>query len=154
MYWEFLFSLFVGAFVAPMLFSFMIMPFLMGFGALARRDRAPLPGHVVMGTAVVAQLYFWVGWAAFCAVITVLTTSDTSISAGWLYYVTAFIFLVMPIGYLRTQEERGAKDQAEARNIQRGSNFYDVVTIVAFICFCLFPTATVPPYGWFLQFLA
>ena len=152
MYWSFLFSLFVGAFVTPTLFSFVVGP-LLGLLVLTSRDRMSILSYVVIAVSFVAQVYFWVGWASYCTFITVLATADSSVTFVWLYYVTAFIFLVMPIGYLRTQEERGAQDEAEIRRIGRGSNLYDVLTIVAFIAFCLFPSAMAVPYGWFLRFL-
>ena len=82
MYWGFFFRLLGGSFLAPILFSFMLAP-LYGLVALTARNGGAKPSpasYLMLGLVFVGQLYFWAGWAAYCAALAVIRTSDPAVT--------------------------------------------------------------------------
>ena len=154
MFWEFFFRLLVGSVVAPFAFAFVLMLF-MGLMAVAVRGGGPRLSpfaYPVFALAVLAQLYFWGMWAAYCAALALVRASHPDVTHTWLYYVVAFLFVTAPIGYLASKEQASATSAQEGRRIQRGSTLYSTFAILAFLAFVFWPALMTKPYGWFIGF--
>jgi len=151
MFWGFLLRLLIGDFLVPIVFSFMIVP-LLGLLALTNRGKPNLSllGYPVLALLLLAQLYFWGMWAAYCAALAVVRASHPDVTHSWLYYVVAFLCVTAPIGYLSSQEQASGTSAQEARGIQRGSTLYGAFAIVAFLAFSLWPGLMATPYSWFI----
>lgn len=152
MFWGFVLRLVVGALVAPIVFSFMLMPL---FGLLAltvRRDNSkPTPlGYPVLALLLAFQLYFWGMWASYCAGLAVFRSSHPDVTHAWVYYLVAFLFVTAPLGYLASKEQASAGSLREVRSIRGGSILYKGVAIAAFVVFAAWPGLMTVPYGWFL----
>lgn len=154
MYWSLILWLLGGSFVADILFSYMFGALLMVMAALQRRAGESRPvSFIALTVAVIAQVYFWAGWAAYCATLVVVRALDPAVTYPWAYYITGALFVGGPLGYLMHKERAVAKSSSEVRNIQRGTDLYWAVTFVGFVLFCFSPWLMVRPYGWFLRFI-
>ena len=155
MFWGFVFRLFVGAFVAPIAFSFMLIP-LASLLALTMRGAvakpSPIRTYPIFALLFLAQMYFWGLWAAYCAYLATTCAADANVGHRWLYYVVAFLFVTAPLGYLSGMERSSAGSAAEDRAVQKGSGLYAGLTIIAFLVFAISPPLVVPAYGWFVAF--
>lgn len=151
MFWGFVLRLLVGSFLAPILFSFLLVP-LLGLLALTVRRGKPklsLIGYPVLAMLVLAQVYFWGMWAAYCAFLAMVRASNPDVTHRWLYFVVAFLFVTAPVGYLSSQEQVAATSAQEVRGIRQGSKLYSGFAVVAFLAFSLWPSLMLIPYGWF-----
>jgi hypothetical protein len=152
MFWGFVFRLLVGAVLAPIAFAFMLMPFIGLMALTARGGRSKLSpvAYPVLALALLAQLYFWGMWAAYCAALALVRASHEVVTHTWLYYIVGFLFVTAPIGYLASKEQASAASAAEGGGIQRGSTLYSAFAILAFLAFVVWPPLMTTPYGWFV----
>ncbi|MGH2524665.1 MAG: hypothetical protein ACRDH2_19330 [Anaerolineales bacterium] len=82
MFWGFFFRLLVGSVLAPIAFGFMLMP-IIGLMALTVRGSRPKlspVAYLVFALALLAQLYFWGMWAAYCAALAIVGASNPDVS--------------------------------------------------------------------------
>ncbi len=150
MFWGFVLRLLVGAFLAPIVFSFMVVPLLGLLSLTVRKDASKLSpiGYPIFALLFLAQFYFWGMWAAYCAALAVFRAPD--VTHAWLYYIVAFLFVTAPVGYLTSKELASAGSVREVRGIQGGATLYSGFAIVAFVAFSVWPGLMVFPYGWFI----
>lgn len=153
MFWGFFFRLLVGSVLAPFAFAFMLMPFIGIMALTVRRGTSKLSplAYPAFTVALLAQLYFWGMWAAYCAALAVVRASHPDVTHTWLYYVVAFLFVTAPIGYLASKEQSSVASAQEGRGIQRGSTLYSAFAILAFLAFSFWPALMTTPYGWFIR---
>lgn len=154
MFWGFVLRLLVGAFLAPIVLGFVLMPFLGLLALTVRRGNSKLSplGYPVLALGALAQFYFWGMWAAYCAFLALVRASHPDVTHAWLYYVVAFLFVTTPVGYLMSKELASAGSYREVRGIQSGSVLYSGFAIVAFVAFSVWPGLVAVPYGWFVGF--
>jgi hypothetical protein len=154
MFWGFFFRLLVGSVLAPIAFAFMLMPFIGLMAVTVRGGKPKLSpfAYPVFALALLAQLYFWGMWAAYCAALAIVRASHPDVAHTWLYYVVTFLFVAAPIGYLASKEQPSAALAQEGRGIQRGSTLYSTFAILAFLAFVFWPALMTKPYGWFIGF--
>ncbi len=152
MFWGFAFRLWIGAFIAPFVMSFMVVPlfYLTALTMRGRTDGAPrstLLTYPMMVLTGGAQVYFWGLWAAYCAALVVSRTAHPEVTHKWLYYAVAVQSLITPLAYLMSKEMSGAT-QREVDRITKGTMFYNVVALAAFLGFVFWPGLIYVPYGW------
>jgi hypothetical protein len=152
--WDFVIRLLIGAFVAPIAFSFMLVP-LASLLALTMRGAGAQPSpfrtYPIFALLFLAQMYFWGLWAAYCASLAVTRVAfDADAGFRWLYYAVAFLFVMAPLGYLTSMERSSARSSGEARHVQWGAGLYSSLTIIAFVAFAVLPRLMnlIPAYGW------
>jgi hypothetical protein len=154
MFWGFVLRLFIGSLVAPFAFSLMIVVLLRLLQPTATKGewKVPPADYLRLGLLMLAQLYFWGMWAAYCAGLAWVRSFHQGMPTAFLYYAIAFLFLSGPIGYLSFKEQKLADSIHEARGIRRGMALYRAFAIVAFIIFALWPRLMpiIKPYGWFV----
>jgi hypothetical protein len=154
MFWDFVIRLLVGAFVAPIAFSFMLVPLASLLGLTMRGAGAqpsPIRTYPIFALLFLVQMYFWGLWAAYCSSLAVTrATFDAGAGFHWLYYVVAFLFVMAPLGYLTSMERRSASSSGDAHHVQWGAGLYSGLTIIAFVAFAVSPRLMnlIPAYGW------
>jgi hypothetical protein len=153
MFWGFVLRLFIGDLVAVFAFSLMVVVLLRLLQPTATKGewKVPPADYLRLGLLMLAQLYFWGMWAAYCAGLAWVRSFQQGIATTLLYYAIAFLFLSGPIGYLASEEQKVADSSHEAHGIRRGAVLYGAFTTVAFIIFALWPPVMVVPYGWFVS---
>ena len=133
-----LFAGFIGIFV----FSLGVMACLAPLALFKNRETPPKAAMLVLvGIAAVFQIYFWGFWAAFCVATTLKFTQKPEVTWDWLYWITGFLESLSLIGWLAHKEPGEAK----------GTAFYSLVAIGAFLVFAFVPSLMSPPYGWALK---
>lgn len=156
MFWGFVLRLFIGDLVAVFAFSLMVVVLLRLLQPTATKGewKVPPADYLRLGLLMLAQLYFWGMWAAYCAGLAWVRSFQQGIATALLYYAVAFLFLCGPIGYLGSKEQKLADSIHEVRGIRRGMALYRAFALVAFIIFALWPRLMfiIKPYGWFLAF--
>lgn len=134
-----IFSLVVVALAAPL--------------ALFSRSRNPPKALVVPFFALLAggQVYFWGLWAAFCVAATYHYTTKPEVTWNWLYWAAGFVWCASLIGYLSHNEQLMSESTAEAAGVQKGTMFYSLIALAAYVAFAIWPRLMIWPYGWFLH---
>jgi hypothetical protein len=147
----FMVVLLIASTLAPLVFSFVVVP-LFGLAAITMRGTRPsLFTYPVLALLVAVQAYFWGGWAAYCSWLAGGYAASPRAWAGWIYYLLAFFGCTGPIGYLTATEQRAAQSEGEVTNIAAGSFRYSVIVVVAYVVFSIWPGIAVPLYGWLLK---
>ena len=122
MFWGFAVRLAVGAVLTPFLLALILAPFLALTALILKVERRWLWALSYVPTyllTVGAQVYFWGAWAAYCAALAVSRAASPTVTDGWSYYVTAFISLGGPLGYLSSKEKAMAESSTEVSWILR-----------------------------------
>jgi len=142
-YWRMLFKLILADFIVVLVFSFMVVvltlpmaPLSLLKGKINKLIFNVLQFPIIVITGI-AQVYFWILWASFCAYTVRFYIDSPSVTCGWFYYLTAFTFVSAPIGYLGHKESNYPNTPNEKKNIDLGVIFYGTVAIVGFIVFCI-----------------
>ncbi len=141
MFWRFL----VADFIATLLVSFLIVILILpitGIALLSEKIKSSALSFLTIPFVLVAglgQLYFWVLWASFCVFHMHYYMDSPNVSHRWLYYLTGFFAAIAPMGYLSTKEQETADTNTERNRIANGSFMYILLTIVAYIVFCIYP---------------
>jgi len=141
-----------AGFIAILIFSIGLMACLAPMALFAKSENPPeafmLP---LMGIAGIYQVYFWGFWSAFCVAVTITFTHKPEVTWDWLYWITGFIDSASLIGWLAHKERQGSQSLKEARRIGKGTTFYFLIAIVAFLVFAFAPSLMLPPYAWALK---
>jgi hypothetical protein len=143
--------LLVAGFIAVLVFSLGIMACLSPL-ALFRNKENPPKGVmlIVAGIAAVFQIYFWGLWSAFCVAMTRRFTQKPEVTWDWLYWITGFLACTSLIGWLAHKERQNSQSPEENPS-SKGTAFYSLVAIAAFLAFAFAPSFMLPPYGWALK---
>jgi hypothetical protein len=152
-FWGLFIRLIIGSVLAPIIFSFVIVPL---FGLLyltmkENRTRMSIASYPVIGILFIVQLYFWGLWAAFCSSEVVVYTSPSDVSVKWFYYLLGFIFCSSPIVWLTNKEKQSAPSEAESSGVQKGASLYKYFALGAYVVFSLWPQLARLPYARFLD---
>ena len=141
-----------GGFIAVLVFSFGLMACLAPL-ALFRGSQDPSKAFTLPITAIagIYQVYFWGFWSAFCVAMTTKYTQKPEVTWDWLYWITGFMECISLIAWLAHKERQSSQSLEEVRGIQKGTSFYSLVAVVAFLVFAFAPRLMVAPYGWVLK---
>jgi len=143
--------LFIADMVAPIVFSFVVVP-LAGLGAITVRGGKPtLFTYPVLALAFVAQAYFWGLWGGACSWLAAGYAASPHAWPAWVYYAFAFGACTGPIGFLLAKERAAAQSVGEVTAIEKGSVLYSLIAILAYVGFSIWPVAAAPLYGWVLK---
>jgi len=140
-FWKFSIPLFIEGFIFTLVFSLATFPLMLLTIGLYEIRRGL--SYLVIPPAIALNVYILGGWAAICATRTVIFKDYAT--HVWLYYVVGFLLCHGPLGYMAAKE--GPEGQTPATCL------YTILTLVAFIAFCIWPRLTAWPYGWFLDWL-
>ncbi|MCI0722423.1 MAG: hypothetical protein L0338_26160 [Acidobacteria bacterium] len=123
--------------------------------ALAGKSQDPSKAllYPVLALSGAFQVYFWGFWSALCVALTLGFTSRPEVTWDWLYWIAAFAWCTSLIGWFAHKEQQTSRSAAESAAIRRGTSFYWLVAIGAFLLFAIVPTLMLPPYGWALRLL-
>jgi len=140
-FWKFSIPLFIEGIIFTLIFSLATFPLML----LTIRLYEMRPGlsYLAIPPAIALNIYILGGWAAVCATRTVIYKDYAT--HVWLYYIVGFGLCEGPLGYMAAKE--GPEGQTPATCL------YTILTLVAFITFCIWPRLTAWPYGWFLDWL-
>src|SRR2546426_1114024 len=71
-FWSYLFKLFIGSMLTPIIFSFLMLPLYYLQYLTLKKENAKLTILIypLLAVSVVGQIYFWGLWAAYCSAIT------------------------------------------------------------------------------------
>jgi hypothetical protein len=136
-FWFFLLLVFQG-FAFTWVYPLLIAP-LMGFLMLATRKNSEKVTPVVWFAIVigfVGTAYVLWGWAAYIASLSHSFSSAPEVTHHWLYFVIGFFGCSAPLSSMAAGED----------NI--GSTIHIFLTSIAFIVFCIWPSAASALYGW------
>lgn len=142
-YWRMFLRFLISNFVSILVFSFFVFVLLLPLVPivlLAEKINKGLltilsiPFMIIAG---VGQAYFWILWAAYCAFTIRFYMDSPAVSHNWLYYVTGFLSVTGPIGWLSNKEKQTATSYDEQKKNQGGTFYYSLIAIVAFIVFCI-----------------
>ena len=151
--WDLIWRLVVASFLVLVLFFFVVTPVIavLALGVTSRGRKLTFLAYPSAVLMFLVQMYFWVGWAAYCSALTVVLASDPTVSEHWPYYVIGFFFLNAPIAYLAAKELGSAQSHVEASRTLKGTALYNTAVRGAFIVFCLYPPVMAIPYGSLLE---
>ena len=153
MFLPFLLRLLGGAVFPLFLLSVLSTP-VFGVDALSlpKRGKGPLGLNIGLVTVrTLAQSYIWLGWAAYCAALALRYAASPWVDSPAAYYGSAFIAANLPITFLALKESAVTETDGERRQMQGGTAFYRIVTLTAFMIFCIAPQLMRAPYGWMVQ---
>ena len=153
MFLPFLLRLFGGSIFPLFLLSVLSTP-VFGVDALSLPKRGKGPVGLSIGLMLVrsaAQTYIWLGWAAYCVALALRYTESPSVDNSIVYYAAAFIAANLPITFLALKESAVTETDGQRYRIQRGTAFYRIVTLTAFMIFCISPQLMRGPYGWMVE---
>ncbi len=57
------------------------------------------------------------------------------------------------IGWFAHKEQQGSTSLEETRGIEKGTTFYSLIAVAAFLLFAYSPNLANWPYGWFMQLM-
>jgi len=118
----------------------------------AKSDNPPkLVMLLSLGIVFIYQIYFWGFWSAFCVAMTIKFTHIPAVTWDWLYWIMGFGWCIYLIKLMAYKEMQSIQSYKEARWMQKGTSFYLLITIVAFLVFSFSPSLMLPPYGWALK---
>ena len=134
------------------LFSVVLMASIMPFTALANTPEPvkKISSFLIMLVAMVAQIYLWCLWAAFCASLTLFYTQKPEVTWGWMYWVGGFFWSSAIIGVFFNKERQTTNSASELRSIMAGASAYTIVTVAAYCIFGLHPSFMMNVYGWII----
>lgn len=133
--------LFAG-FVGILVFSLGVVACLAPLKSFRDGENPPRTAVLILvGVAAIFQIYFWGFWSAFCVATTLKFTQKPEVTWDWLYWLAGFAESVSLIGWLAHKEPGSSK----------GTGFYSLIAIVAFLVFAFAPSLMLPPYGWALK---
>lgn len=92
---------------------------------------------LLMAFSFAANAYVVWGWAAYVAFYIRNWSSSPEVTQHWLYYLVGFFGCIAPLTYMASKDT-GAT----------GSSIHIFLTVVAFIAFCIWPSAAHALYGW------
>jgi hypothetical protein len=148
---QFLIRLLISSLLVPIVFAFVVVPFVSLLALVIRRSRSPIrAGHPYVIMLVALQAYFWGFWGAYCSSVA-LASIVMSEGPRWLYYVLALGFCLAPLGWMASKESD--TDPGQRRDIQRGAVRYSLAAVAAFLLQALWPRALTPLYGWALNWI-
>ncbi len=153
MFLPFLLRLLGGSVFPLFLLSVLSTP-VFGVDALSLPKRGKGPVGLSIGLMVIrvaAQTYIWFGWAAYCAALALRYTESPWVDNSIVYYGAAFIAANLPITFLALKESAVTESDGGRNRIQRGTAFYRVVTLTAFMIFCISPQLMRGSYGWMVE---
>jgi hypothetical protein len=145
--------LFAG-FLAVLIFSIGLMALLAPMALFKESESRPKAITVLIYSILgIYQIYFWGFWSAFCVVMTFKFAQKPEVTLPWLYWIAGFIWCISLIGWLAQKERQGSQSLEEAQSIQKGTTFYSLIAIAAFLVFAFLPSLMQQPYGWALKYL-
>lgn len=145
-------ALVVSGFIAVLIFSIGLMVLVSPLSLFAKSNNPPkMIVFPLMGIAGIYQIYFWGLWSAFCVAVAIKYTQKPDVTWDWLYWVTGFMWCTSLIGWLAHKERQGSQSLDETQGIKKGTTFYSLIAVVAFIVFAFVPSFIVLPYGWALK---
>jgi len=153
MFLPFLLRLLGGSVFPLFLLSVLSTP-VFGVDALSLPERGKGPVGLSIGLMTVrfaAQTYIWFGWAAYCAALALRYTASPWVDNSMAYYGAAFIAANLPITFLALKESAVTESEGKRKRIQKGTAFYRIVTLTAFMVFCISPQLMRGPYGWMVE---
>lgn len=149
-YLKFALMLGIASFMFPMIYAFCMLP-LFGLAAggvkLHGVDGEHRPwilraiAYVLFAILAVGTIYIFCGWSAYVAFRTVITTLNPKVSHDWIYFLTGFTLCHGPLGYMASKDRDG----------KNSGCFVIMLTMAAYVVFCLWPGLAMLPYGWFLS---
>ena len=140
-FWKFSIPLFIESIIFTLIFSLATFPLMLL--TIGLYEMRPGLSYLAIPPAIALNIYILGGWAAVCASRTVIFKEYAT--HVWLYYVVGFLLCEGPLGYMAAKQGPGGQAPATC--------LYTIFTLVAFIAFCIWPSLTVWPYGWFLGWL-
>ena len=145
-------ALLVSGFVTVLIFSIGFIVLASPLALFAKLNNPPkMILFPLMSITGIYQIYFWGLWSAYCVVVAIKFTQKPEVTWDWLYWVTGFMWCTSLIGWLAHKEMQGSQSLDETQEIQKGTAFYSVIAVVAFIVFAFFPSLIVLPYSWVLK---
>jgi len=156
MFWKFLLKLILANILVYVVFAVLLMtltgPVLLASKATKNDSAKTGMGYVLILLLVAFQIYFWAGWAAFCALLARRYTDHASVSADWIYWLVAFFACIGPLSHYARQETHSALGNPSESQDWSGC-LYPPVAIVGFLVFAFWPSGAVLPFGWFLRII-
>lgn len=145
--------LFAG-FPAALVFSVGVMACMLPLVPFLKNENPPKAVvFPVMTLAGGFQIYFWGLWAAFCVAVILKFTHKPEVTWDWLYWVCGFMWCTSLIGWFAHKEKMMSTSVEEVHRIEKGTNFYSLIAIGAFVLFAFSPSLANWPYGWFMQLM-
>lgn len=145
--------LFAG-FLAVLIFSVGLMAVLAPMALFKKSGNPPKIITIpLLGIIGIYQIYFWGFWSAFCVVMTFKFAQRQEVTLPWLYWIAGFMWCISLIGWLAHKEQQSSQSLEEAQGIQKGTTFYSLIAIAAFLVFAFIPSLMQQPYGWALKLL-
>ena len=145
-------ALLVSGFIAILIFSIGLMVLVSPLALFAKSNNPPkMIVFPLMWITGIYQIYFWGLWSAFCVAVALMYTQKPEVTWDWLYWVTGFMWCTSLIGWLAHKERQGSQSFDETQGIQKGTTFYSLIAVVAFIVFAFMPSFIALPYGWALK---
>ena len=146
----------IGGSVFPLFLLSILSTPVFGVEALSvpkKSDKeGPVPlAYSLLFTRTAIQFYVWCGWAAYCAALVLRYTNNPLVHNSVPYFATAFLAVNVPIAFLAVKESAVTVTDNERSRLRTGTALYRVVTIVAFVIFCLLPQHMRGPYGWLVE---
>lgn len=130
-----------AGFIAILIFSIGFMACLAPMALFAKSENTPKTiVFLFAGIAGIYQVFFWGFWSAFCVAVTITFTHKPEVTWDWLYWITGFSYSVSLIGWLAHKERQGSQSLKEVRGIKKGTTFYSLIAIIAFLIFAFAPS--------------
>ena len=150
MFWGLILKLLIGSVVAPVVFSFILMPFF-GLTYLITKKNKKILNYLASGLLFIVQAYYWGMWAAYCSNLALSYSEQPEINYKWVCYIVGLLFCLAPISWLTYKEKSSAESTDRQNKIQKGANLYSVITLLAFVVFSIWPQFMNLLYGWFTR---
>lgn len=129
---------YIFTWVFPLLMSPVLGLFMLASRRGADENAVQRPSTwFLMAFAFAVNSYVVWGWAAYVAFYIRNWSSSPQVTQHWAYYLLGFFGCIAPLTYM------ASKDTGKT-----GSSIHIFLTAVAFITFCIWPTAAHALYGW------
>ena len=149
-YWRMLFRFLISNFISVFVFSFFLgilfIPFL-PLGLLREKINTSLltvlsvPFLIIVSTG---NILFWLLWSGYCVLTVLFYIDSPTVTQSWIYYLTGFLSVIIPISWLSSQEKQIESSKIETsfekiKNINKSTFYYKLLIIISFITFCIWP---------------
>lgn len=146
-FWKMALMFFVASILILIIFSIFTVVVLMPIVIIIGKIKAlRIPFMVILS---LSQVYFWLLWSSFCFATVKYYMDTPQVSYEWIYYLAGFVVLTGPIGYLSSKEQQSTNNRNE--EIKKGTAFYGIISIIAFIVFCFWPSLITYDYLSFVN---
>lgn len=142
MFWKFLLGGAIASVIFPFIFALLIGPFIVALGWLSPRANKAVIAIAATGCGIWTLLVLC-GWVSL--LVWMVRIGGAESTHRWIYHILALGFLLSPLTYMAGKERSSASSERD------NSGLWFVVVIAAYIVFAVWPSLTLPLYGWFLR---